>query len=660
MGLPLDPEDLVSFAGGSPWLRSAAREGWEQAVLWHGRTRATQALRRRLLSGPAPREGRHLLDIAQTYDLRPLLPSETMGPALDADRGFRHAAWRYLAYIEDGFTALPAPADLRQGSPAPIGEPRTRGNSVLGEAGPPGGAGGPRPHSYERLLLAAAWARQLGRDHRYAAPLREAVSELPAATRQGMLLAQSMLLGRFDAPGAGLSGGLGVLLGGLGDALAGTETVAQVVTLVTAGAEELSDGGMLVRRHGNDHWIISLPVDTVSSLDQEEMGEHRSALAWWAAELLTGAAALPDVIHVRYADDGSLAMAEAARRLGARLVFTVTADPHRTLMKRHVGHGGRRTGVSAALRHDLHRVFLADRLVSRADGVVAIPGRAGGADELVRHFPQLATGHRGRQLPAAPEGITPYRPQAGDAGRRRDLLESLFQDGEGPDRLPVASRDLPVLLCVGRLHPVKQQDLLVKAWLDGMHQDSALVLVGGAAHQPTPIEREMRERIVNLLACRPEAADRLAVLPAMSNRDVRLLQRALVDDQLNKGRPALYVCPSVKEEFGLAILEAMEAGMAVAAPRSGGAPHYVVDGVNGLLLDTSSADSVRQGLRRLLALPDPVLRAMAERGRTTVQRDYAVTATAEVLAKEYAELAAQDRSGGPPHRGFSGGTAGGS
>ncbi|MEU8677733.1 hypothetical protein [Streptomyces sp. NPDC048560] len=118
-------------------------------------------------------------------------------------------------------------------------------------------------------------------------------------------------------------------------------------------------------------------------------------------------------MHARYADDGSLAMAEAAHRLGAQLVFTVTADPHRTLTRRHVAGPGRRTQISAALRHDLHRVFLADRMVARADGVVAIPGRGGSVDELVTHFPQLAQGHRGRPLPAPPEGITPYRSASG-------------------------------------------------------------------------------------------------------------------------------------------------------------------------------------------------------------------------------------------------------
>ncbi|MEU8677734.1 hypothetical protein [Streptomyces sp. NPDC048560] len=255
MGLPLDPEDLASFANGSAALRTTASEGWEQAVLWHGR--ATQALRRRLLAGSSPLEVRHLLEVAQACGLRPLEPAEAVGPARDTDRGVRHAAWRYLAHIEGGATALPAPSACKPGA--------------TGGAGTNRGAGGQDDDAYERLMLAAVWARQMGREHEYAAPLREVVRPLPSATGQGILVAQSMLLGRLDAPGAGLSGGLSVLLG---DALTGTEPVARVVTLVTAGHEDLAAGGPLIRCRGDDHWVIALPVDTVSSLAQEEMGEH--------------------------------------------------------------------------------------------------------------------------------------------------------------------------------------------------------------------------------------------------------------------------------------------------------------------------------------------------------------------------------------------------
>lgn len=622
LGLPLPPEDLVGFGDGAPALRTAAAEAWPQTLRWHGRKRTTQALRHRLLAGAAPGAGAYLLEVADACGLRALEPGEaaelgTAGATGTDARRLRHAAWRYLAGIADGEYGLPAPDAVAR-------------------------------DPYERLLLALAWQRRAGSSHPYAAPVRQALAGLPAVRTGGLQVVQSMLLGRLDTPGAGLSGGLSVLLGSLGDALTGTGGVARVITLVTtdhagAGAAPAS----LVHRHPGEqgadgHWVLSVPVDAAAVLSQEETGEHRAALAWSAAALLSCAGVRPDVLHVRYADDGSLAMAQAARRLGAKLVFTVTADPHRVMSERYGRRQpGRPARTPAPLRDDLHRVFVADRLVARADGLVAIPGRSGGVRETVRYFPQLADG-RPRRVPAAPpEGIAPYRPRPGDDAARRALLAALFSDGARPDALPAAARGLPVLLSVGRLHPVKQQDLLVDAWIAaGLHHRSALVLVGGAAQGATAAERGMRERIAARLARDPAAAGQLAMLPALPNREVRLLHRALAGLPRRCGRPALYVCPSAKEEFGLAVLEAMEAGLAAAAPSRGGAPHYLRDGVNGQLLDTSSVASLGSGLLRLFESPPARLRAMAARGRRTVGRDYSVRAMAAALAREYAELAA--------------------
>ena len=47
-----------------------------------------------------------------------------------------------------------------------------------------------------------------------------------------------------------------------------------------------------------------------------------------------------------------------------------------------------------------------------------------------------------------------------------------------------------------------------------------------------------------------------------------------------------YACASRKEEFGLAIVEALAIGLPVVAPRTGGPSSYVEDGVTGRLVDT--------------------------------------------------------------------------
>jgi D-inositol-3-phosphate glycosyltransferase len=90
------------------------------------------------------------------------------------------------------------------------------------------------------------------------------------------------------------------------------------------------------------------------------------------------------------------------------------------------------------------------------------------------------------------------------------------------------------------------------------------------------------------------------------------------------------VCPSAKEEFGLAVLEAMEAGLPAAGPRRGGVAHYLRDGVNGVLLDTASAATLAEDLERLVALPEPQRSRLARAGRDTVNARFPVSGMAEV------------------------------
>ncbi|MFJ9724894.1 glycosyltransferase family 4 protein [Streptomyces sp. NPDC101209] len=589
LGVPLTPEALLAHGAGDPRLMAVLTELWPETVRWHGPRHAEEVLRATLGdSRDGPPVGR-LLDLAVASGLRPFTPVEGASLARDTThRAVRHAAWRYLHQLPGGRAHLP-------------------GTSHAEDA-------------YEHLLLAppAPALGPWGEEH------------------AGRLVAQSMLLGGLDTPGQGMSGGLAVLLGGLGDRLAETDGIAGVITVVTAGHEDLAADGRLAHERAPGHWVLRLPVDAPSAPAQPEMHRHRPALTWWATRLLGGMSRPLDVVHVRYADDGSLALADAAERLGAALVFTATPDPHRGLAERHAASDPADPAAAEALRNDLHRVFVADRLVERADTVVGIPGR-GGTQDLVRHFPGLAQLNGGSGPSAPPEGIAPYRDAPDEDDRRREALARLYRDGTCPDALDPRDRDLPVLLCVGRLHPVKQQDLLVRAWLaTGAHRTTTLVLVGGSPGTGTPVEDDIRRRIDALLAACPEAAGRLALLPALPNAEVRRLQRALTERTADAC--CWYVCPSAKEEFGIAVLEAMDAGLPVAGPRRGGVAHYLRDQVNGILMDTSSQTGLMRGLRRIAATSADDRGRYATEGRKLVAERFSVGRMADELAAEYTAL----------------------
>ncbi|WP_369185605.1 glycosyltransferase [Streptomyces sp. Y1] len=612
------PAWILAAAGAAPDLapreRTALAEAWERSAGPGGGRTATQQIRRRLLAEPGPAETAFLLDVADVNGLRPLSLREAA--ALDpVGREQAHALWRYLSGIPGAGPVLPGADEARDG--------------------------------YEGLLLSACAERA-----RPGSPsgrrFRAAFAALAEPSRGSPVVAQSMLQGRLEEPGAGLSGGMSVLLTGLGEALTAGAGVARVLTLTTARAEE-TERTDLVHRLGRAHVLVRLPVDASEPLDPENAAGHPAALAWWAGRVFELPGARPDIAHVRFADDASLAVARAARRHGSKLAFTVTPDPHRTMDERHTGLAPQQTGDAArALRLDLHRVFVADRLVARADLLVAMPGRPG-TEELAAYFPQL----RDRRVHLQPEGIAPFRPAADDGTTAQGLLGRLFEGG-GTGGLDAADRDLPLLLCVGRLHPVKQQEQLVRAWMQaGLHHRTTLLLVGGSPAAPTAVEAEVRRRLTELLAADPVARRRAALWPALSNRHVRLLERALA-----QGRPgsALYVCPSAKEEFGLAVLEAMEAGLPVAAPQRGGASHYVCDGVNGRLLATESAGRLADGLRSLVVTPAPELAAMARAGAATVRERFGIDAMAASLAEAYRATCRKGRLADRPQDGDRGGS----
>ncbi|MFF9287584.1 glycosyltransferase family 4 protein [Streptomyces griseosporeus] len=585
LAVALTPEALLAQARGSHRTTAVLTEMWPQTVRRYGPVWAEDALRQELRTSRSDAaRAALLLDLAETTELRPVGAADAAALAAEGDRGLRLAAWRYLHRHPEGSAHLPhadAAADV-----------------------------------YERLLLSPA-------------PPQSGTVPL----RPGLVIAQAMLVGALDTPGQGQSGGLSVLLGGLGDHIAAHRDVAAVITLVPAGHDDLADDPVLLHPRRPGHLVLRLPVDAPSVPLQHRMHEHRAALAWWTSRLLRAFPRPVDVLHLRYADDGSLALAQAARRLGTPVVFTATPDPHREMAEKYAGSGRADPEEAELLRYDLHRVFLADRLVEHADTVIGIPGRDG-TRELVRHFPVLGARYGTAGPAAPPEGIAPYVPAEQESSLRRALLQELFAGGDRADALAPEDRGQPLLLCVGRLHPVKQQDVLARTWLaTGLWRRSTLVLVGGGTDRPTPYEQEMRATLRSLVANHP-AARRLALLPAQPNDRVRRLERALADP--TEGVHAWYVCPSRKEEFGIAILEAMEAGLPAAAPRRGGVGHYLLDGVNGVLMDTASPSGLADGLRRIIALPETQRSALAQAARLTATTRFSVTGMAETLVREYA------------------------
>jgi glycosyltransferase involved in cell wall biosynthesis len=172
-----------------------------------------------------------------------------------------------------------------------------------------------------------------------------------------------------------------------------------------------------------------------------------------------------------------------------------------------------------------------------------------------------------------------------------------------PDGLELPEGKIVVAVC--RLVPQKGLDVAVEA-MAGI--DATLVVLG---------EGPERERL--------EAHAR--------ERDVRLLLPGRVGDVASVLRRSdVLVHPARWEGFGLAVLEAMLAGLPVVATRVSSIPEIVVDGETGVLVPPDDPETLRAALERVLAEPGD----LGARGRERARREFSVERMAERTLEVYA------------------------
>jgi glycogen(starch) synthase len=277
-----------------------------------------------------------------------------------------------------------------------------------------------------------------------------------------------------------------------------------------------------------------------------------------AAPRLPALARNRDVVHVHLGEDlAALPLGLAAARLaGAPLVLTVHCSLRHTLAGR-----GARTAVLRTVGAAQEGV-----VARRASRVLALT--AGTAAALARD------GVQAERLAVIPSGV--------DLRRFADATD---------DPLPeVPSRRV---LYVGRLAAQKGPVTAVRAFAR-MRIDATLVVVGDG-----PLRR-----LVEATARGCGIADRVRMVGFVPHEEVRAYLR----------HADVLVLPSLYEELGSVLLEAMAAGLPVVASAVGGIPTVVRDGVTGLLVAPRDEAGFAAALDRVLA--DEALRGgLSQAGR---------------------------------------------
>jgi glycosyltransferase-like protein len=228
-----------------------------------------------------------------------------------------------------------------------------------------------------------------------------------------------------------------------------------------------------------------------------------------------------------------------------------------------------------------------------------------------------------------PNGVSTRRFAPAPDGRDEALRRRLSATGS------------PLYVTVGGVEPRKNSTGLLKAFIEVRRRlpGAQLVIAGGETlFDYAPYQREFTEiaRAAGLLA--PPGAE-----PDADSPPPLVLAGVLPDELI----PAFYrlgdafVFPSVREGFGLALLEAMASGTPVVSSAQPPFTEFLTDGENALLVDPERTDHLARAMEVIL---DEGVRRRLRAAAARTAAGYAWDRSARIAAGVYRDFLSSRRS----------------
>ena len=182
--------------------------------------------------------------------------------------------------------------------------------------------------------------------------------------------------------------------------------------------------------------------------------------------------------------------------------------------------------------------------------------------------------------------------------------------------------DVPVLLFVGRIQPLKGPDVAIRAVHALGRADALLLIVGGASGSAGDGELERAHQLVDELGLH----DQVRFVPPQPHHILSTYYRAA----------DVVVVPSRSESFGLVALEAAACGVPVVASAVGGLQSLVDHGETGFLVADRDPMMFAKSIARIL--DDPMLAAAMSSAAATKASRYTWSFAAARLRRLYTDL----------------------
>ena len=224
------------------------------------------------------------------------------------------------------------------------------------------------------------------------------------------------------------------------------------------------------------------------------------------------------------------------------------------------------------LKHKFSYGGIVDRLCrmrktpeSQADVLLALSREE--VEKLKKRYPE-------KQVELFPNGILHRElPEAGVFRKKYNI----------PD-------DKKLLLCISRIDYQKNQKILLE--LLKKYDDTHLLLIG-----PVTAQWYLDEILTE--AENADTKKRLTIIPGLPPDSIELLKALKT--------AYCFILPSRHEPFGIAALEALDAGLPLIASAVGGLRDFLFDGENALLFEDNNVDSLLKAYNRLDFLREQII-----------------------------------------------------
>lgn len=385
--------------------------------------------------------------------------------------------------------------------------------------------------------------------------------------------------------GKGDSGGLSTFLLQLGKALTRSMEISRVYTLSLMDISRQHKPFSPIQRIEADHFLLTVPFHRGE--DREFIKSH-SFLKAMVSLFLKNLGLNPNIYHVRYLNQGSLAMAKLAKDRKRPVVLTLTPDPQRSMRderKHKIIPHDYQQGIDK-----IHRMEAGREIINIAGGILGIGGKRA-KERLVEYYPELKSIPANKPFAMISEGVDVHLPLKQGMNIKKALTSKNHRYPLDPENVKK-----PFILNVGRLHPMKGQEKLLKAFYRSRaYEKYNLVIIGGDFQRPNREEQDFLRFEKDYLEKHRELWGSYVHIPGIPNNTVRLIQRK-IHELGDSDLPNMYFCSSRKEEFGIAILEAMVEGYIAVGPEAGGVSTYIRHGENGFLGKTEKVSDLEESL----------------------------------------------------------------